>query len=121
MLVNMTPQVLQSKLTAEGRATVPAAARKALGVGAGDRLVFIVEGDQVCVTSSRQMAMLVWANNHGADAGDSTVDVCVMRQADVEADEDSWEATDAGARAFAEDESDEEGAARLLAAVGLQP
>ena len=106
-----------SKLTPENRATVPAAARAALGAKAGDRLLFLVDGDEVRVVRAASLVHQLWANNRGGEDGDSVEDVRAMRQRDAAS------ATDA-ARFQAEEEdtrSDEEVAAELLAGLGLQP
>lgn len=114
----MSFRAYSSHLTREGRATVPAAARRALGIEAGDRLQFVVEGDRVTVVSARQMLNKVWANNHGGDAGDAVEDVRALRRADVRADADAQGRIDA---AVGDDDgrSTEEVTADLLAAIGF--
>ena len=84
----------------------------------GDRLVFIVEGEEVRVTSARQLATQVWANNHGGDAGDAVADVRALRLADQQASEDALERIEADVRQ-ADRRSDDEVAADLLASLGL--
>jgi AbrB family looped-hinge helix DNA binding protein len=112
-----SPQALPSKLTPENRATVPAAVRAALGAKAGDRLLFLVDGDDVRVVRAASLVHQLWANNHGGDAGDSVEDVRTTRERDVAsaADTARFEAEEDDTR------SDEEVAADLLGGLGLQP
>jgi antitoxin PrlF len=42
-----------AKITSKGQITVPKEVRRALGVGAGDRLVFEERGGEMCVMSIR--------------------------------------------------------------------
>lgn len=108
-------RALPSKLTPENRATVPAAARAALGAKAGDRLLFLVDGDEVRVVRAANLVHELWVNNHGGDAGDSAEDVRAVRERDAAS------ATDDAHFDSAEDtRSDEEVAADLLAGLGLQ-
>jgi antitoxin PrlF len=51
--------MLQSKITIKGQTTVPSGVRKALGVGPGDSIGYIIEGDR---------AVLVKATAEGEDA-----------------------------------------------------
>jgi antitoxin PrlF len=41
-----------STITAKGQTTVPKAVRKVLGVGAGDKIAFLVDGQQVTVVAA---------------------------------------------------------------------
>jgi len=110
----MSSTILPSKLTPENRATVPAAVRAAIGAKAGDRILFIVEDEQVRLVSAASMVHALWANNHGGDGGDSVTEVREMRRRDQQA-ADHYAAVD-----LTEDtRSDEEVTADLLAAVGL--
>ena len=62
---------------------VPAAIRRLLGVGSGDRLLFVSDAQgAVSLTSAKALIHAVWANNHGGDGGDSGKDVRQMRDAD---------------------------------------
>ena len=115
----MSRQMIPSRLTREGRATVPAAARKALGASAGDRLVFIVDGDQVRIVSADQVLAQTWANNHGGDAGDSVADVRAARERDADLDGEALARIDADVAA-AEDEDPQASTAALLEALGFE-
>lgn len=114
----MSARVQSSHLTREGWTTIPAAARRALGVAAGDRLQFVVEGDQVTFVSARQMLTKVWASNHGGDDGDAMEDVRALRHADAQADADALARIDA-AVGDGDGPSTEEVTAGLLAALGF--
>lgn len=77
------PATFEGKLNPEGRVVVPAAIRRLLGVGSGDRLLFVSDAHgAVTLTSARALIHAVWANNHGGDGGDSGEDVRQMRDAD---------------------------------------
>lgn len=97
---------------------MPAAIRKALGVRAGDRLVFIVQGDQVQLVSARQLAMQVWANNTGGDGADSAADVRALRRADQQVSADALERIEVDITR-ADRRSDEEVIADVLETLGL--
>jgi antitoxin PrlF len=43
------PHVLASKVTARSQTTLPSGVRKALGLRAGDRIVYVIEHDQVLI------------------------------------------------------------------------
>lgn len=113
----MTTSIVQATLTPEGRATVPAAARAALGVGSGDRIVFIIEDGLVRLVSARQLVEQVWANNTGGDAGDSVRDVQQERALDQHTEQARWARIAAASEAARE--TDEEATSRLLAQLGL--
>jgi bifunctional DNA-binding transcriptional regulator/antitoxin component of YhaV-PrlF toxin-antitoxin module len=77
------PATFEGKLNPEGRVVVPAAIRRLLGVGTGDRLLFVSDAQgRVSLTSATALIHAVWANNHGGDGGDSGEDVRQMRDAD---------------------------------------
>lgn len=48
----------ESAITAKGQTTIPRAVRKALGVSAGDRVRYIVEGDEVRLVKVRSVMEL---------------------------------------------------------------
>ena len=108
-----------SKISREGRATVPAEVRRALGVTAGDRIQFVVDGGDVRVVTGRALTIEIWANNHGGDAGDSSEDVRAARTEDNLTAKSKW-----GLIAESESEPDprpdEEVEAQLLASLGLK-
>ena len=43
------PDMIESVITAKSQTTLPSGVRKALGVGPGDRLAYIVEGDRAVI------------------------------------------------------------------------
>lgn len=49
--------VESAKVMAKGQVTVPKAVRNRLGVSSGDRLAFVVDGDEVRVVNSARYAM----------------------------------------------------------------
>lgn len=107
-----------SVVNAQGRVVVPAEVRRALGINGGDRLEFLVEdNNEVRLVTPRMRAMMLWANNHGGDAGDSTRAVREYRTADQQADAAAEQRI--AARVAAETRTDEEMAATLLADLGL--
>jgi bifunctional DNA-binding transcriptional regulator/antitoxin component of YhaV-PrlF toxin-antitoxin module len=113
MVRGMAVQTLQSRLTPEGRALIPAAARAALHAAAGDRLLFVVDGEDVRLISAASLRNQVWANNHSGDAGDAVSDVRAMREHDQHQEESMAVAGEEDAR------SDEDVTSDLLAALGL--
>ncbi|MDY5127548.1 AbrB/MazE/SpoVT family DNA-binding domain-containing protein [Actinotignum sp. SLA_B059] len=52
-----TAFVESAKVMAKGQVTVPKAVRNRLGVSSGDRLAFVVDGDEVRVVNSARYAM----------------------------------------------------------------
>ena len=77
------PATFEGKLNPEGRVVVPAAIRRLLGVGSGDRLLFVSDAQgRELLTSAKELIHAVWANNHGGDGGDSGEDVRRMRDSD---------------------------------------
>ena len=112
-----TKQV-DSKLIKENRVVVPRQVRDALGVRAGDRVVFLLDGDgSVRVSTPRLMAMAVWAHNNGGDAGDSTADMRQERNADQAAGEAKFARI--AATQQADERTEDEIADQLMAALGL--
>ncbi len=108
---------IDTKLSSEGRVVIPAAVRRALGVGPGDRVRFVVEDGEVKLVSAKSLLSALWANNHGGDAGDSVVDVRRSRQADSARSNAKWDRVAVSAQADARSEQEiEEG---LLAQLGL--
>lgn len=71
-----------TKISDGGRMVIPAEVRKALGLVAGDRVRLVFDEGEVHLVSARTMAVGLWANNHGGDAGDSVVDVREFRLGD---------------------------------------
>lgn len=47
-----------AKMTSDGQITIPAEVRKALGVKAGDKILFIQEGDRIIMLNASVNALL---------------------------------------------------------------
>ncbi|MDQ1250646.1 MAG: hypothetical protein QG597_5025 [Actinomycetota bacterium] len=111
-------QQVDSKLSKENRVVVPRQVRDALGIGSGDRVVFLLDGDgSVRVSTPRLMAMAVWARNTGGDVGDSTADLRQQRNADQAAAEAKFARI--AATQQADERTEDEIADQLMAALGL--
>ncbi|MHB1474553.1 MAG: AbrB/MazE/SpoVT family DNA-binding domain-containing protein [Dermatophilaceae bacterium] len=111
---------LDTKVTPEGRVVIPIEVRRALEVAGGGRVRFVLEDGQVSVVSSRTLAVALWANNHGGDAGDSVADVRAARSQDQDVEAHNQRRVASAVHSSARDQrSDDEVAADLLAAVGL--
>lgn len=108
---------IDTKLSSEGRVVIPAAVRSALGVGPGDRVRFVVDEGEVRLVTAQSLLFAVWANNHGADGGDSVVDVRRERQADAARTAAKWDRV--AAVAAAESRTEDEIESGLLAQLGL--
>lgn len=109
---------IDTKLSSEGRVVIPAAVRRALGVGPGDRVRFVVEEDgEVKLVTAKSLLLDVWSNNHGAGAGDSVVDVRRSRQDDVARSSAKWDRVAAVVKADVRSEQEIEES--LLAQLGL--
>jgi AbrB family looped-hinge helix DNA binding protein len=111
------PLVLASRVSPEGRVVIPVEIRRRLGVAPGDQVQFVMREDGLVeLVTARMLAELVWANNHGGDALDSTEVVRGERQRDqmVEAQAEARVAADADRPWDLAQET-----ARLLAALGL--
>ena len=108
---------IDTKLSREGRVVILAAVRRALGVGPGDRVRFVVEDGEVKLVTAKSLLLAVWANNYGGAAGDSVVDVSRSRQDDVVRSSAKWDRVAAAVKADVRSEQEiEEG---LLAQLGL--
>lgn len=109
---------IDTKLSSEGRVVIPAAVRRALGVGPGDRVRFVVGQDgEVKLVTAKSLLFAVWANNHGGDGGDSVVDVRRSRQDDVARSSAKWDRVAAVVKADVRSEQEIEES--LLAQLGL--
>jgi len=120
--LNMAYRIeLDTKVSPQGRVVIPIEIRRALDVADGGRVRFVLDQGEVSVVSSRTLAIGLWANNHGGDAGDSVVDVRAARRADqmVETRNRHRIAVDLTSAAKLDRRTDDEVAADLLAAVGL--
>lgn len=47
-----------AKITAKGQITIPVAIRKMLGVGDGDKVMFVQEGDKIVMKNASSIALL---------------------------------------------------------------
>ncbi len=56
--------MIESKITSKGRTTLPKSVREALGVGPGDRVRYVVSGDEVRITPVRPLTRLFGALKH---------------------------------------------------------
>ncbi len=105
-----------ARLSPEGRVSIPAAVRHQLGVGAGDRIIFVQQDDGTyLMTTPMTLVREMWANNHGGDAGDAGEYVRDMREADNE--QERLRAEDEAAQP--QTRTSEEVHAGLKAALGL--
>ncbi len=57
-------ELVESKTTSKGRTTIPKSVREALGVKPGDRVRYLVLGDEVRITPVRPLARLFGALKH---------------------------------------------------------
>lgn len=114
-------KVLSAKTTPEGRVVVPAAVRKALDLPPGGQVAFLMDGDQVRMVTARQMAVAVWAGNTAGPESDPVEDVRAMREADAQAEADAHDriAADVAKVDGADERSEDELAADLLAFLDL--
>lgn len=96
----LTQTTATTKLNDQCRLVVPKEIRQALGVTAGDQIIFTLKGNnEVSLTSPQAIRRTVWANNHGGDAGDSTLDIRAQRIADQDVEQASQEAIEADEQA----------------------
>jgi AbrB family looped-hinge helix DNA binding protein len=83
-------KVHESKVSAEGRVSIPADIRHRLGLEPGGRVQFLLgEHGEVRLVTAQSLADEVWAQNTGRDAGDAGGMVREVREADARAE--SWE------------------------------
>lgn len=101
----------------QGRVVVPVEVRRALGLGPGGRVQFVVEGDQVRLVTPPMRAMALWAKNTGGDAGDSTADLRTYRMADQERTRAAEQRI--AARVAEDTRSEDELTTHLLGSLGL--
>jgi AbrB family looped-hinge helix DNA binding protein len=75
-------KVQESKVSAEGRVSIPADIRHALGLQAGDRVQFVLDGATVRLVTARSLAESVWSHNTGGDACDAGEVIREVREAE---------------------------------------
>ncbi|GAA1808154.1 AbrB/MazE/SpoVT family DNA-binding domain-containing protein [Planosporangium flavigriseum] len=75
-------KILESKVSAEGRISIPADIRHRLGLQPGDRVQFLLDEDGVRLVTARSLAEAVWARNTGGDALDAGEAIRAAREAD---------------------------------------
>jgi AbrB family looped-hinge helix DNA binding protein len=79
-------KLLDSKVSAEGRVSIPSGIRHRLGLQPGDRVQFLVDDDgDVRLVTARSLAAEVWARNTGGDTVDTGTVVREAREADERA------------------------------------
>jgi AbrB family looped-hinge helix DNA binding protein len=112
---------LDTKVSPQGRVVIPIEIRRALEVAGGGRVRFVLDHGEVSVVSSRTLAIGLWANNHGGDAGDPVADVRAARHADqlVETANRHRIAVELSSAKHRDRPTDDEVTADLLAAMGL--
>jgi len=120
-LDRLPPATVDGKINAEGRVVVPVSIRRLLGVGSGDRLLFVTDdAGNVRLTSVKAMIEAVWANNHGGEigeAGNAGEDVRSLRDADHQQELDQMQ--EISEQDAADTRTDDEVAAALFADLGL--
>jgi AbrB family looped-hinge helix DNA binding protein len=103
-----------SRLSAEGRVVIPVEVRRALNLHPGDRVRFVLTGDEVRVVTAQSTADFLWSLNDAGDTGDSAHDMRTWRDGDRSKAEASLDA------ALATTEFDEAALpGQLLSALGL--
>ena len=65
---NSTAFIDSAKVMAKGQVTIPADVRKALGVGEGDRVSFVVDGNNVRLVNAAVFAMQMLQKELGGEA-----------------------------------------------------
>lgn len=106
-----------TRLSAEGRVVIPAEVRRVLGVEPGGQVLFVVEGQEVRISTPRLFAEHLWANNQGSDAGDSALDVRTVRDEDRRGVDVQWERI--AAEVQFDEHSDEDVTTDLFQGLGL--
>ena len=77
-------QAHTSNIGAKGRTVVPQAVREALHVGEGDTLLYVMEGEQVRLTTRRQLAHELYGSLAEQDGRDFTEELLQERRAEAE-------------------------------------
>lgn len=65
-----------AKITSKGQITIPKAVRERLGVGPGDRLEFVIEGDRIAVRPIKRRGIMDF---YGIFPVDEAYDIAVER------------------------------------------
>lgn len=87
-------RTITARLNEQCRVVIPREVRSALGVTAGDEIIFQVTDGLITITSPSALRRAVWANNRGDGSGDSTADIREERLADQEVEAASQRAMD---------------------------
>jgi len=86
LVAGVEEMLIASRVNSQGRVVIPVEVRKRLGLDGEGLIQFMFgPGDEVRIVTPEQLRFVMWANNHGADGGDSSVDVRLMRDNDAEA------------------------------------
>jgi AbrB family looped-hinge helix DNA binding protein len=96
--------MLESKVSAEGRVSIPADIRHRLGLQPGDRVQFVLDEDGVRLVTARSLAEAVWARNTGGDALDAGEVIRATREADDHGTDREDRPLDTGPSTAGEDE-----------------
>jgi AbrB family looped-hinge helix DNA binding protein len=64
-------EILGSKVSTEGRVSIPVDIRYALNIQPGDRVLFVLDGTAVRLETARSLAESVGPHNTGGDAVDA--------------------------------------------------
>ena len=78
---NAAPFIDSAKVMAKGQVTIPADVRKALGVSEGDRVSFVVDGDDVRIVNAAVFAMKMLQKGLAGQASK----LCLENEEDVNA------------------------------------
>src|SRR6266404_700668 len=77
--------LIESRVNSQGRVVIPAEVRKRLGLHGEVTVQFMVGPDEgVRLVTPELLRCSMWANNHGGDGGDSSMDTRLMRDQDAE-------------------------------------
>ena len=77
-------QTHTSNMGAKGRTVVPQAVREVLHVGEGDTLLYLIEGEQVRLTTRQQLAQELYGSLAEPDGRDFTQELLEERRAEAE-------------------------------------
>lgn len=114
----MTNTGIEAKIGPEGRVVIPSDIRRSLGVGPGDSVLFIADGQGgFTVTTADALVQTMWANNRGGDRFDAGAEVRDFRNEDALKEVDAQERMDTYLNQPVSDERQE--TERLLSELGF--